>query len=91
MRQFKHPNTSEGWKCPICRTAYDAPVVLMGIPGTDDGHNLQGKQVHTTCYCVMANMTEEQLVIEPLTTEVTTEEPRKSPRKSRSRKCNQKQ
>ena len=91
MRQFEHPNTSEGWLCPICRTAYDAPIVLMGIPGTEDGNVIECKQVHTFCYCAMADMSPEQLGIEPLTTEVTTEEPRKSPRKPKERKCKQKQ
>ena len=49
MRVFEHPNTSEGWVCPICKTNEDKSVVLIGIDGTEEGNIMQAEQVHIDC------------------------------------------
>jgi hypothetical protein len=56
MRIFEHPNTSNGWKCPICKTDADQPVTLVGIPGTENGGIMQAEQVHAECYKVVLKM-----------------------------------
>jgi hypothetical protein len=66
MRQFAHPNKSNGWRCPICGTNHDSPVILMPIPGTEEGHIVRARQVHTECFVVMAGMSMKELGIEPL-------------------------
>jgi hypothetical protein len=33
MKVFEHPNM-DGFKCPICKTNDDSPVVLIGIYGS---------------------------------------------------------
>jgi hypothetical protein len=48
MRQFDHPNM-DGFTCPICGTADDKPVTLIGIDGTQEGSIMQAKQVHMEC------------------------------------------
>ena len=48
MRVFNHPNM-DGFKCPICKTNEDSPVVLMGIYGTQDGGIMQAEQMHVKC------------------------------------------
>ncbi len=49
MRVFDEPNLSENWKCPICKTADNKPIVLVGINGTQEGHTMQAEQVHVDC------------------------------------------
>lgn len=49
MRTFDHPNTSHGWKCPICKTDNDEPVVLIGINGTQKGSIIEAEQFHLRC------------------------------------------
>lgn len=49
MRVFKKPNTSGGWKCPICKTDDEKEVVLVGIAGTQEGRNIEAEQVHLDC------------------------------------------
>lgn len=49
MRTFDHPNFTGGFTCPICQTSADKPVTLVGIPGTEDGNNIQAAQVHAEC------------------------------------------
>ena len=49
MRTFKRPNLSGGWKCPVCGTADEKEVVLIGIVGTEDGGNIQAEQFHLSC------------------------------------------
>jgi len=49
MRVFEHPNTSAGWKCPICKTDADKEVVLIGVAGTEEGHIMQAEQIHLDC------------------------------------------
>lgn len=48
MRVFEHPNM-EGFKCPVCGTSDDFPVVLIGIYGTQEGFNVQAEQIHLKC------------------------------------------
>lgn len=48
MRVFDHPNLSD-FKCPICGTNEDKRVVLIGIMGTQDGHNMQAEKFHLDC------------------------------------------
>ena len=49
MRIFEHPNTSKNWKCPICNTNEDKPIILIGIVGTEEGNNMQAEQFHLDC------------------------------------------
>jgi hypothetical protein len=49
MRIFNHFNKG-GDPCPICNTRDDKPTVLVPIPGTEEGNNIQAKQVHKECY-----------------------------------------
>ncbi len=49
MREFEHPNLSNDWTCPICRTADDKPVILVPIPGTEKGNITEAHQMHTDC------------------------------------------
>ena len=51
MNIFDHPNTSNGWVCPICKTNADKPVVLIGIVGTYESENKveQAEQFHLDC------------------------------------------
>ena len=55
MRQFEHPNMIN-FKCPICHTKTDAPVVLVGIPGTEDDGIIEAEQVHSECYVLYCKM-----------------------------------
>ena len=48
MRVFNEPNMT-GFKCPICGTSDNKPVVLVGIDGTQDGYNIQAVQYHLDC------------------------------------------
>lgn len=48
MRAFDHPNL-HGFKCPICGTADDKPVVLIGVQGTEDGNIIEALQYHLDC------------------------------------------
>lgn len=65
MRIFEHPNTSNGWKCPICKTDADQPVTLVGIPGTENGGIMQAEQVHAECYKVVLKMNASADQMEP--------------------------
>jgi hypothetical protein len=49
MRAFDEPNLHGGWVCPICGTSAVKPVVLIGIEGTQEGHNIQAEQFHLDC------------------------------------------
>jgi len=49
MRAFEHPNIGADWKCIICGTNTDKPVVLIGITGTEDDGNMQAEQIHLEC------------------------------------------
>ena len=56
-RVFEHPNMSTGFECPICHTSADAPVVLVGIPGTEADGIMEAKQVHKECFDLVLRMT----------------------------------
>ena len=64
MRQFDHPNMEGGFECPVCGTGKDAPVVLIGIPGTEDGNVMEAEQVHAECYVLWAKMRDIEVKIE---------------------------
>jgi hypothetical protein len=49
MRIFQHANLSGEDTCLVCEKADDKPVVLIGVIGTEDGHNMQARQVHVDC------------------------------------------
>ena len=55
MREFEHPNMTN-FKCPICKSSKDAPVVLVGIPGTEDGGIMEAGQIHSDCYKLFCKM-----------------------------------
>ncbi len=63
MREFKHPNM-HNFNCPICKTSKDMPVVLVGIPGTEDGNNIEAKQIHSKCYQLFCEMNDIECNIE---------------------------
>ena len=63
MRVFKHPNI-HNFGCPICKTAKDAPVVLVGVPGTEDGNVMEAKQVHSECYVLWCKMRDIEIIID---------------------------
>ena len=63
MIEFKHPNM-DGFECPVCLTSKDAPVVLVGIPGTEDGNIMKAEQVHSECYVLWAKMRDIEIKIE---------------------------
>lgn len=48
MRVFEKPNMTN-FKCPICGTSDNKPVVLVGIDGTQEGYNIQAVQYHLDC------------------------------------------
>jgi hypothetical protein len=58
MRTFEHPNMV-GFKCPICRSSKAAPVVLIGIPGTEGDGVQQAEQVHKRCWDLFQEMNEK--------------------------------
>jgi hypothetical protein len=64
MREFKHPNLEAGFECPICHTSKDAPVVLIGIPGTEEGNIMEAAQVHSECYKLYCKMHDVEVNIE---------------------------
>jgi len=49
MKVFKKPNLSNDWKCPICGTAEEKEVVLIGVTGTEAGYNIEAEQIHLDC------------------------------------------
>lgn len=48
MRVFDEPNM-ENFKCPICGTSDNKPVVLVGVDGTQEGYNIRAVQYHLDC------------------------------------------
>ncbi len=57
MEIFEHPNMTD-FKCPICNTNKDKPVVLIPIAGTEKGGKSQAEQVHVECIdLTVVNMT----------------------------------
>ena len=64
MREFEHPNMHGGFECPVCKTGKDAPIVLVGIPGTEDGNIMEADQVHSECYVLFCKMRDIKVTIE---------------------------
>lgn len=58
MRTFDHPNYNDDFECPVCKTSADAPVTLVGIPGTEDGGNMEALQVHAECWALVLKMSQ---------------------------------
>lgn len=58
MRAFEHPNM-HNFLCPVCKTKADKPVVLIGIPGTEDGNIMRAEQVHLECHELVLRMQRE--------------------------------
>jgi len=49
MRIFEHfPQNNK--VCPVCKTRQDAETVLVPIPGTEEGNNMQAMCVHKKCF-----------------------------------------
>jgi len=63
MKQFKHPNMTN-FNCQICGTSADQPVVLIGIPGTENDGLIECRQVHSECYKLYCKMRGETIEIE---------------------------
>ena len=57
MKTFPHPNMTN-FKCRICNTTADAPVVLVPIPGTEDGNIMKAEQIHAECLELFQKMYE---------------------------------
>lgn len=57
MRIFEKPNTSAGFKCPICGTGEIKPVTLVSIQGTEQDDIVQAEQVHVDCIELEYNKT----------------------------------
>lgn len=55
MRVFDHPNM-HNFTCPVCKTRADQPVVLVPIPGTEQGNIAEAEQVHKECYDLFIKM-----------------------------------
>ena len=49
MRVFKKPNTTHGWKCPVCGTNEKKEVILIAVSGTEDGNIVEAEQFHLDC------------------------------------------
>lgn len=64
MREFEHPNMECGFECPVCGSSKDLPVVLIGVPGTEDGNNMEARQVHSECYRLLCRMNDIECEIE---------------------------
>lgn len=55
IRVFEHPNMYN-FKCPVCNTKADMPIVLVPIPGTEEGNIMRAEQVHKECYDLAVKM-----------------------------------
>ncbi len=49
MKIFQHANLGGKDTCLVCGKAEDKPVILVGIVGTEEGHNMKARQVHVDC------------------------------------------
>ena len=49
MRFFEAFNSSGGSVCPVCKTSKEGRVLLVPIPGTEDGNTSQAQQFHEHC------------------------------------------
>jgi len=59
MRTFEHFNSETGAVCPVCNTAKDTETVLVPIPGTEDGWNVEAKQMHKKCFDLVVEMNDD--------------------------------
>ena len=50
-RTFIRPNTSHGWRCPLCGTADPDPVILIMVSGSAaaEGEIAEAEQFHEGC------------------------------------------
>ena len=46
---FPEPNLTNGWTCPICKTADLKPVTLVSITGTIQDGIAEAEQFHLHC------------------------------------------
>ena len=53
-RIFEKPNLGNRWTCPICNTNEEKPVILVPIPGRQEGNICEAKQVHLDCAKIVA-------------------------------------
>jgi hypothetical protein len=60
MRVFDHPNFTGGFRCRICKTSADQPVVLVPVPGTERDGIMEARQIHAECYALMQKMLEAE-------------------------------
>lgn len=49
MAFFDGMNKSGGAVCPICKTQDDGQILLVPIPGTEEGNKAQSHQIHRDC------------------------------------------
>lgn len=49
MKIFEHPNTSDNWVCPICKTNADKQVTLIALPQKSNELVVQAEQFHVHC------------------------------------------
>lgn len=47
--------------CPVCSSAKDGEVVLIGLVGTQEGHNIEAVPVHVECLSLLYDE-EKQLI-----------------------------
>jgi hypothetical protein len=64
MRIFPRPNMTNGFRCPICKASSSFPVVLVPIPGTEDGNLVECEQIHADCYRLICKMHDCECEIE---------------------------
>lgn len=60
MGAFPHPNFDNGWRCPVCKSQADKPVVLVPVEATDDPKIYRAEQVHEACWNVVQEMNEAE-------------------------------
>ncbi len=48
-RFFDDMNRSNGAVCPICKTDGPGKILLVPIPGTEEGNIMQAQQIHADC------------------------------------------
>jgi len=50
MRFFEKFNDSADAVCPVCKTSNDkGRVLLVAVPGTEDGNTSEAQQFHESC------------------------------------------
>ena len=63
MRVFDHPTIINNWKCPICKTADDKEVVLVGIDGTQEDNCIEAQQYHLDCIDLTEYKRDKHIII----------------------------